>query len=141
MGCRESIFVDESIIDFPIFLLFFNRMFPIFPIFSILSFLFSYFFEQPWRWTPCQMFCMNNKMHFSLANANNSASLERNMVKITGFAHSQTTNKLVNKAANDSARVSWQDRKKLPALGNNQIAGVGEFCPVASLEKMIIYMF
>ena len=38
-------------------------------------------------------------------------------LKIIGFAHSQTTNKLVNKAASDSARVSGQDRKKLPALG------------------------
>ena len=43
-------------------------------------------------------------MHFSLANANNSASFKRKIVKITGFAHSQTTNKLVNKAANDFAR-------------------------------------
>ena len=55
MGCRESIFGDKSIIDFPIFLLFFNTKSPIFPIFSILSFLFSYFFEQPWRWTPCSL--------------------------------------------------------------------------------------
>ena len=45
--------MDESTIDFPIFLLFFNTKFPIFPIFSILSFLFSYFFEHPWHWTPC----------------------------------------------------------------------------------------
>ena len=30
---------------------------------------------------------------------------------MTVFAHSQTTNKLVNEAANDSARVSGQDRK------------------------------
>ena len=37
MGCSETIFVDESIIDFPIFLLFFNTSFPSFPIFSILS--------------------------------------------------------------------------------------------------------
>ena len=53
MWCRESIFVEKSTIDFPIFLLFFNTKFPIFPIFSILSFLFSYLFEQPCRWTPC----------------------------------------------------------------------------------------
>ena len=52
MGCREAIFVDKSTFDFPIFLLFFNAKFSIFPIFSILSFLFSYFFEQPCRWTP-----------------------------------------------------------------------------------------
>ena len=57
------------------------------------------------------------------------------MVKITGFAHSQTTNKLVNKVANDSARVRGQDRKKLPALGTNQIAGFGGFRLLASLEK------
>ena len=54
---------------------------------------------------------------------------------MTVFAHSQTTNKLVNKAANDSARVSGQDRKKLPALGTNQIAGFGGFRPLASLEN------
>ena len=41
--------------------------------------------------------------------------LKEEWLEITGFAHSQTTNKLVNKAANDSARVSGQDRKKPPA--------------------------
>ena len=47
---------------------------------------------------------------------------------MTVFAPSQTTSKLVNeKAANDSARVSRQDRKILPALGINQIAGFGGF--------------
>ena len=39
--------------------------------------------------------------------------LKGKLLKITAFAHSQTTNKLVNKAANDSARVSGQDGKKL----------------------------
>ena len=42
--------------------------------------------------------------------------LKEEWLEITGFAHSQTTNKLVNKAANDSARVSGQDRKKLLTL-------------------------
>ena len=42
---------------------------------------------------------------------------------MTVFAYSQTTNKLVNEAANDSARVSGQDRKIPPALGTYQIAG------------------
>ena len=45
------------------------------------------------------------------------------------------TNKLVNKAANDCARVSGQDRKIQPALGTNQIAGFGGFRPLASFEK------
>ena len=54
---------------------------------------------------------------------------------MTGFAHSQTTNKLVNEAANDSARVSGQDPKIPPALGTNQIAGFEGFRPLASLEK------
>ena len=40
--------------------------------------------------------------------------LKEKWLKITGFAHSQTSNKLVNKAANDSARVSGQDRKNCP---------------------------
>ena len=54
---------------------------------------------------------------------------------MTVFAHSQTTNKLVNEAANDSARVSGQDRKIPPSFGTNQIAGFGGFGPLASLEK------
>ena len=54
---------------------------------------------------------------------------------MTGFAHSQTTNKLVNEAANDPARVSGQDRKIPPALGTNQIAGFGAFRSLVSLEK------
>ena len=61
--------------------------------------------------------------------------LKEKWLKITGFAHSQTTKKLVNKAANDSARVSGQDRKKLPVLGTNQIARFRGFRPPASLEK------
>ena len=56
---------------------------------------------------------------------------------MTVFAHSQTTNKLVNEAANDSARVSGQDRKIPPALRTNQIAGFGRFHPLVSLEKNI----
>ena len=38
--------------------------------------------------------------------------LKEKWLKITAFGHSQTANKLVNKAANDFARVSGQDRKK-----------------------------
>ena len=81
------------------------------------------------------MFCLNNKIHFSLANANNSASFKRKMVLNHRFCSFTTTNKLVNEAANDSARVSGQDRKIPPALGTNQIAGFGGFRPLASLEK------
>ena len=43
------------------------------------------------------------------------------------FAHSQTTNKLVNEAVNDSGRVSGQDRKIPPTLRTNQIARFGGF--------------
>ena len=32
--------------------------------------------------------------------------LKENWLKVTGFAHSQTTIKLVNKAGNDSARLA-----------------------------------
>ena len=61
--------------------------------------------------------------------------MKEKWLKITGFAHSQTTNKLVNEATNDSARVNGQDRKKLPSLRTNQIAGFGGFHPLATLEK------
>ena len=67
--------------------------------------------------------------------------LKEKWLKITGFAHSQTKNKLVNEAANDSARVSGQDRKKPPTLGNNQIAGFGGFRPLTSLKKIKIYYY
>ena len=92
-------------------------------------------------WFSLQMFCLNNKIHFSLANASNSASFKRKMVWKWRLAHSQTTNKLVNEAANDSARVRGQDRKILPALGTNQIAGFGGFRLLASLEKNNITYF
>ena len=62
---------------------------------------------------------------------------EEKSLKITGFAHSQRTNKLVNKVANDSAQVSGQDRKIPPALRTNQIAGFGRFHALVSLEKNI----
>ena len=41
----------------------------------------------------------------------------------------------MNEAANDSARLSGQDRKKPSVLGTNQIAGFGGFRPLARLEK------
>ena len=47
----------------------------------------------------------------------------------------------MNEAANDSARVSGQDRKKLPTLGTNQIAVFGGFRPLASLEENKIKYF
>ena len=56
--------------------------------------------------------------------------LKEEWLEITGFAHSQTTNKLVNKAANDSARVSGQDRKKLLTLGTNQICRIWRIPPI-----------
>ena len=55
---------------------------------------------------------------------------------MTVFAYSQTTDKLVNEAANDSVRVSGQDLKISPAPGTNQIAGFVGFRPLASLEKI-----
>ena len=62
MWCRDSIFVEKSTIDFPIFLLLFNTKLPIFPISSsILSFLFSYLFEQPYCGTPCIQYPNYNK--------------------------------------------------------------------------------
>ena len=52
------------------------------------------------------------------------------------FTNNKQTS-LVNEAANDSARVSWQDRKIPPALRTNQIAGFGRFHPLVSLGKNI----
>ena len=56
------------------------------------------------------------------------------------FAHSQTTNKLVNEAANNSTWVSGEDLKIPPTLGTNYIAGFGGFHPVASLEKNKLFL-
>ena len=47
----------------------------------------------------------------------------------------------MNEAANDSARVSGQDRIKLLALGTNQIAGFGGFRSLGSLEKIMIVIY
>ena len=58
---------------------------------------------------------------------------------MTPFPHLQTTQKLVNEAANDSARVSGQDRKIPPALGTNQIAGFGGLYSQAIVAKDYCY--
>ena len=84
------------------------------------------------------MFSLNNKIHVSLANANNGASYKRKMVLNHWFCSFTTTNKLVNEATNDSARVGGKDRKRLPALGTNQIAGFGG---QAYKKKKIINIF
>ena len=61
------------------------------------------------------------KIHFSLANVNNSASFKRKMAQKSRFLLIQKqTKKLVNEVANDSAPVSEQDRKKKPARSRNQ---------------------
>ena len=80
---------------------------------------------------------MNNKMHFSLAKANNSANFERKMVWKWRFLliHKQQTNMWMKLRTIPTARVSGQDRKITPALETNQIAGFGGFNPLASLEK------
>ena len=58
--------------------------------------------------------------------------LKENCFKNHGF-FSFTSNKQ-NKAFNDSARVGGQDRKKTARSGpgTNQIAGLGEFRPLAN---------
>ena len=76
------------------------------------------------------MFCLNK-----ITNPNNSASLKEKWLKITGFAHSQTTNKLVNKATNDSAQVGGQHYKKPPTLEINQIAGFGGSAHLEAQKK------
>ena len=55
-----------------------------------------------------------------------------------GFCPCTNNKQLVNEAANDSPRVSWQDRKIPPALGTNQIAEFGGLRPLASFIIIII---
>ena len=53
MRCREAISLCTRVLSILLFSSYLLIKIPIFPIFSILSFLFSDFFEQPCRWTPC----------------------------------------------------------------------------------------
>ena len=86
------------------------------------------------------MFCLDNQIHFSLANANNSASFKIKMVKITGFARSQTINKLVNKAANDSGRVSGQDRKNRPLSEPIKLQDLEDSSRSQAQKKIKVYI-
>ena len=81
-------------------------------------------------WFSFQMFCLNNKILFSLANANNSASFKRKNVEKSPvlLIHKQQTDLWIK-------LPSGQDRKKPPALGTNQIARFGGFRPLASSEN------
>ena len=69
--------------------------------------------------------------------------LKEKWLKITSFAHSQTTNKLVNEAANDSARVSGQDRKKTARSRNQSDSRIWRIPPARKLRKkeMFIRMY
>ena len=89
MGCSETIFVDESIIDFPIFLLFFNSRFPIFPVFSILSFLFSYFL-------------------FFLSNHDAGHLARENVPKFGFIMHASTTVSKITSFAPSTAFLSYK---------------------------------
>ena len=62
--------------------------------------------------------------------------LKEKWFKITGFAHSQTTNKLMNEATNDSARVSGQDRKKTARSRNQSNCRIWRTPPVRKLGKI-----
>ena len=57
-----------------------------------------------------------------------------------GFCPFTNNKQLVNDAANDSLRVSWQDRKISPALGTNQIAEFGGFRPLASFIIILLLL-
>ena len=86
------------------------------------------------------MFCLNNKIHFSLANANNSGSFKRKLVLNHRFCSFTTTNKLVNEAANASARVNGQDHKK--TARNQSDCRISRIPPPRKLRKKIIqYIF
>ena len=62
--------------------------------------------------------------------------LKEKWLKITGFAHSQTTNKLVNEAANDSAPVTGrQDRKKTASCRNQSDCRIWRIPPARKLKK------
>ena len=80
-------------------------------------------------WFSLQIFCLSNEIHFSLANANNSASFKRKMVWKWRFSLTHNQQKLVNEATKDLFC------KIQPSLGTYQIAGFGGFRPFASLEK------
>ena len=60
--------------------------------------------------------------------------LKEKWLKITGYAHSQTTNKLVNEAVNDSARVSGQDRKKTARSRNQSDCRIWRILPARKLR-------
>ena len=61
--------------------------------------------------------------------------LKEKWLKITGFARSQTTNKLVKEAANDYARVSKQDRKKTARSRNQSECRIWRIPPAHKLGK------
>ena len=108
VGCREAIYVEESTIDFPIFLLFFNTKFPIFPIFSILSLLFSYFSEQPCRWTP-----WNSPTDFKILSVRKLKTLlQKCKLELTSFKVAWVTSCVSIREFFKKNHDSWQPRKR-----------------------------
>ena len=90
--------------------------------------------------SPFRCFVWITKFTFPQLTPIIAQVLKGKLLKIIAFAHSQTTNKLVNKAANNSTWVSGEDHKIPPTLGTNYIAGFGGFHPVASLQKNKLFL-
>ena len=61
--------------------------------------------------------------------------LKEKWLKTTRFAHSQTTNKLVNEAANNSAQVSGQDHKKTAQSQNESDYRIWRIPPACKIKK------
>ena len=69
MRCREAIYVDESTIDFPIFLLFLNTKFPIFPISESRVSYFPIFLSDQAAEHPayiCEFHCQSFQFHLTV---------------------------------------------------------------------------
>ena len=66
--------------------------------------------------------------------------LKEKWLKIIGFAHSQTTNKLVKKAANDSARVRGQDRKNRPLSEPIRLQDLEDSARSQAQKKIKLYI-
>ena len=67
--------------------------------------------------------------------------LKEKWSKIAGFAHSQTANKLGNEAANESSRVSGQDRKNRPLSKPIRLQDLEDSARSQAGKKIYIYKY
>ena len=93
-------------------------------------------------WFFLHIFCLKNKIHFSIANANDSASLKKEMVQKSRFLliHKQQTN-LWMKLATIPPGLAGKIVKYRPLSEPIRLQDLKDSAPLQKKKKIKVYLY